>query len=100
MDVSFEDQSLDRLETDASFSAGFGDAVVKAYRRRMQQIRAARDERTFYAQRSLNFEKLKGSYNEKRHLQYEFVLYQIPVSEIKVTSYLSYMVSECIGPHC
>lgn len=60
MDVSFEDQSLDRLETDASFSAGFGDAVVKAYRRRMQQIRAARDERTFYAQRSLNFEKLKG----------------------------------------
>ena len=60
MDVTFEDQSLDRLETDASFSAGFGDGVVKAYRRRMQQIRAARDERTFYARRSLNFEKLKG----------------------------------------
>lgn len=60
MDVSFEDQSLDRLETDATFSAGFGDSVVKAYRKRMQQIRAATDERTFYARRSLRFEKLQG----------------------------------------
>src|SRR5439155_17138034 len=60
MDVAFKDGSLDQLETDASFSAGFGDAVVKAYRKRMQQIRAATDERTFYALRSLHFEKLKG----------------------------------------
>jgi toxin HigB-1 len=60
MDVSFEDQSLDRLETDATFSAGFGDSVVKAYRKRMQQIRAATDERTSYARRSLCFEKLQG----------------------------------------
>jgi toxin HigB-1 len=60
MDVVFDDESLDRLETDASFSAGFGDGIVKAYRRRMQQIRAASDERTFYARRSLNFEKLQG----------------------------------------
>ena len=50
---------MDRLETDAAYSGGFSDAIVKAYRRRMQQIRAASDERTFYAQRSLNFEKLK-----------------------------------------
>jgi proteic killer suppression protein len=60
MDVAFKDESLDRLETDASFSAGFGDAVVKAYRKRMQQIRAATDERTLYAHRSLHVEKLKG----------------------------------------
>lgn len=60
MEVTFEDQSLERLESDASFSAGFGDNVVKAYRRRMQQIRAATDERTFYAHRSLHFEKLQG----------------------------------------
>jgi proteic killer suppression protein len=60
MDVSFGDPSLDRLETDASFNAGFGDAIVKAFRKRMQQIRAASDERTFYAFRGLNFEKLKG----------------------------------------
>jgi toxin HigB-1 len=60
MEIAFADESLDQLETDAAFSAGFGDAVVKAYRKRMQQIRAATDERTFYATRSLNFEKLKG----------------------------------------
>jgi toxin HigB-1 len=61
MDVAFKDWSLDRLETDASFSAGFGDAVVKAYRKRMQQIRAATDERLLYAYRSLHFEKLQGA---------------------------------------
>src|SRR3954463_1656304 len=60
MDVSFADESLDRLETDPAYSAGFGDAVVKAYRKRMQQIRAATDERTFYAHRALHFEKLQG----------------------------------------
>jgi toxin HigB-1 len=61
MDVAFKTESLDRLETDADFSAGFEDAVVKAYRKRMQQIRAATDERTFYAHKSLHFEKLKGA---------------------------------------
>jgi toxin HigB-1 len=60
MDVTFKDESLGRLETDASFSAGFGGAVVKAYRKRMQQIRAATNERTLYAYRSLHIEKLKG----------------------------------------
>jgi proteic killer suppression protein len=61
MDVTFKDQSLDRLEVDATYSAGFGNAVVKAYRKRMQQIRAATDERMFYASRALSFEKLKGA---------------------------------------
>jgi toxin HigB-1 len=61
MDVTFKDQSLDRLETDANYSAGFSDAIVKAYRRTMQHIRAASDERTFYLRRSFKFEKLKGN---------------------------------------
>ena len=60
MDVTFKDQSLDRLEIDATYSAGFGGDVVKAYRKAMQHIRAAADERTFYARRSFHFEKLKG----------------------------------------
>ena len=29
MDVSFKDQSLDRLETDATYSAGFGDGLAE-----------------------------------------------------------------------
>src|SRR5207249_4009525 len=53
-------KALDRLETDPNFKAGFGTATVKAYRKRMQQIRAAADERDLYALKSLHFEKLKG----------------------------------------
>jgi proteic killer suppression protein len=60
MDVSFKDHSLDRVETDAGFSAGLGDALVRTYRRAMQHIRAATDERTLYARRSFRFEKLSG----------------------------------------
>ncbi len=60
MEVRFADAGLDRLETDSSFDGGFSQAIVKAYRKRMQSIRAAPDERDFYAMRSLNFEKLKG----------------------------------------
>ena len=60
MEIAFADESLDRLETDPAYTAGFGQAVVKAYRKRVQQIRAATDERTFYGLKSLHFEKLKG----------------------------------------
>jgi toxin HigB-1 len=60
MDVTFADSSLDRLEVDATFSAGLGDGLVKAYRKAMQHIRAACDERTFYSRRALSFEKLRG----------------------------------------
>ena len=60
MEIAFADESLDRLETDAAYTAGFGQAVVKAYRKRVQQIRAATDERTFYGLKSLHYEKLKG----------------------------------------
>ena len=60
MDVEFADASLDRLETDPRYDGGFSREIVRAYRRRMQQIRAAPDERTFRALKSLHFEKLKG----------------------------------------
>lgn len=60
MDVDFEDASLRRLEADPAFTAGFDAAIVKAYRKRMQFIRAAVDERAFYAMRSLRYEKLQG----------------------------------------
>ena len=70
MDVSFKNQSLDRLETDATFSAGFGDVIVKAFRRAMQHIRSAADERTLYSRRSFRLEKLAG----KRAGQYSMRL--------------------------
>ena len=57
MDVEFNDPDLERLETDADWTGGFAPAIVKAFRRRMQQIRAAVDERDLYALRSLHFKK-------------------------------------------
>lgn len=61
MDVDFEDASLRRLEADPGFTAGFEAALVKVFRKRMQLIRAAVDERAFYAMKSLHYEKLKGN---------------------------------------
>ncbi len=70
MEVEFADQRLERLESDARYDAAFSQPVVKAFRRRMQLIRAAVDERDFRALRSLRFEKLQG----KRAHQYSMRL--------------------------
>ena len=59
MEVRFDDDELDRLETGTG-DGRFPQAVVKAYRKRMQMIRAASTTQTFYALKSLHFEKLKG----------------------------------------
>ncbi len=78
MEVEFDDDDLDRLETDAHFTAGFAQEVVRAYRKRMQQIRAFRDERDFMALKSLHFEKLKrdreGQHSIRLNLQWRLIL--------------------------
>lgn len=69
MQVEHSDTALERLETEPGFHAGFGRDVVVAYRKRMQLIRAARDERDFYALKSLRFEKLKGDRAHQRSMR-------------------------------
>jgi|SRR5215207_10588061 len=59
-EVEFSDQELDQLEVDPKFTAGYGPAIIRGFRKAMQAIRAAHDERDLYALRGLNFEKLKG----------------------------------------
>ena len=61
MEVEFGDDELDRLETDAKFSGGHPSGVVKAYRKRLNAIRQAKDERDLYMHRGNNFEKLQGN---------------------------------------
>lgn len=63
MDVIFEDDSLRKLEEDPAYNARFERAIVRAYRMRIQFIRAAEDERAFYNMKSLHYEKLKGTLN-------------------------------------
>jgi len=60
MRVEFGDPNLERLEADGSFDRGMSGALVSSYRKRMQIIRAAFDERDLRALKSLRFEKLKG----------------------------------------
>lgn len=65
MDVRFANDDLEQLDGDESFRAKLSPAIVKAFRKRMQQIRAAVDERDFYALKSLHFERLKS--NPRQH---------------------------------
>lgn len=78
MDVSFGDKDLDRLETDPRFDAGFSQVIVTAFRKRMQVIRMAPDERVFYGLKSLHFEKLKGArshqYSMKLNNQWRLII--------------------------
>jgi toxin HigB-1 len=69
MEVGFGNGALDRLEVDPSFEGGYSPAIVKAFRKRMQQIRAAVDERAFYALKSLHFEKLKGERDHQHSMR-------------------------------
>jgi proteic killer suppression protein len=66
MEAEFDDDDLDRLETDRDFTAGLDVAIVKGFRKVMQVIRAAPDERDFYALKSLHFEKLDGARSHQR----------------------------------
>lgn len=69
MEVVFQNIDLDRLETDPTFDCGYSQAIVRAYRKRMQAIRSAEDERTFYAMKSLHFEKLQGRRSHQRSMR-------------------------------
>jgi proteic killer suppression protein len=61
METEFDSDELDQLETDKNFNGGFSRDIVKAFRKRMQAIRAAVDERDLFAVRGNRFEKLKGN---------------------------------------
>ncbi len=69
MEVEFVDESLDRLEVEFQFTAGYDRAIVKGYRKAMQAIRAALDERDFYAAKGLRFEKLEGARSHQRSMR-------------------------------
>lgn len=69
MDVQFADDDLDRLETDSQFTAGFAREIVSGYRKAMQAVRAADDERDLYALKGLRFEKLGGSRSHQRSIR-------------------------------
>jgi toxin HigB-1 len=60
MEIEYRNPDLDRLETEVDFTAGFAGEIVRGFRKRIQAIRAAVDERDLYAIRGNRFEKLQG----------------------------------------
>lgn len=69
MEVDFLDADCDRLEVDPTFSAGLPGVIVSAYRKKMQFLRGAHDERDLYASRGLNFEALQGSRSHQHSIR-------------------------------
>ncbi len=69
MDVQFRRRNLERLERDENYTAGFGRDVIRAFRKRMQFIRQAKDERDFYNMKSLRYEKLRGDRQHQRSMR-------------------------------
>jgi proteic killer suppression protein len=69
MEVEFADDDLDRLEVDVQFTAGLSGDIVRAFRKAMQVIRAAPDEREFYRLKGLRFEKLEGARSHQRSIR-------------------------------
>lgn len=69
MNVRHADKELERVEREAGYLGRWSDEIVKAYRKRMQFIRSAPDERDFYAMKSLHYEKLKGKRSHQRSMR-------------------------------
>ncbi len=78
MDIRFVDHDLERLEVDSSHTAGLSGPLVKAFRKKVWQLRAATDERDLRGARALRFEKLDGSrqhqYSIRLNDQYRLIL--------------------------
>ncbi|MFH1220007.1 MAG: type II toxin-antitoxin system RelE/ParE family toxin [Candidatus Eisenbacteria bacterium] len=61
METRHRKQSLERLETETEYNAGFPPEVVRAFRLRMNFIREADDERDLRARKAYCFKKLGGT---------------------------------------
>ena len=61
MRIVFADDELQRVAEDASYAPKqWGIDLTKAYRKKIQILRASVDERNLYALRSLHLEQLRG----------------------------------------
>ena len=69
MEVEFDSDELDKLETDPAIHAGHGPEVVRGYRKVLWAIRAAQDTRDLHASRGLRYEQLKGKRSPQHSLR-------------------------------
>lgn len=69
MRVRFRDAVLEEVERNVHATGGYSEAIVRAFRKWMQAIRQADDERVFRAMKSMHFEKLKGARQHQRSMR-------------------------------
>lgn len=69
MEIEFIDDKLDKLETDANYTLGLSQQIVRGFRKTMQILRSAEDERDLAALRGLRYEKLKGTRSHQRSVR-------------------------------
>ena len=65
--MRFADKDLETLENGEGQVVS--EAVTNVFRKRMQLIRAAPDERDFYALKSLHYEKLQGDRSHQHSMR-------------------------------
>ena len=69
MRFEFLSDDLARMYSESEFFGGFASEGVRAYRKRVQFIAQAVDERDFYAWKSLRYKKLKGDRSDQRAMR-------------------------------
>jgi proteic killer suppression protein len=78
MDIVHNDDDLESLEFDPRFTGNLSQGLVKAFRKKMQAIRGAEDERDLRTQKSNHFEELqgkrKGQYSIRLNDQYRLII--------------------------
>jgi proteic killer suppression protein len=57
------------MDEDRRFTGGYSESLVRAFRMRMQLIRDAENVLSFYALKSLHFEKLKGNRSHQHSMR-------------------------------
>jgi len=68
-EIRFKDAQLERLEKSTKYDGAYQIGIGTIFRKRMQFIRDAADERDFYAMKSLHCEKLKGKREHQRSMK-------------------------------
>jgi toxin HigB-1 len=79
MDIEFQDLELDRLAFDQTYIGKWSPALVRAYRKRVNQISQAPNQQVLYAFKGLRLEKLKkgemqGKYSMRINDQFRLIV--------------------------
>lgn len=69
MEIEFADDELEKLATDAQYKGRWAQGISKAYRKQIQAIIAAKDERDLRYRGGNHFEKLKGDRDHQHSIR-------------------------------